>query len=280
VEVNVIFESVSVDDIKDAMADSKRSHFFTSFEHLSAHYGIRRGCYGVYMGTTGSGKSSLIKSIIVQTASTKDTTVLVWLSEEKKAKYANGMHLYASKVGLDIGKIKWFEESSIDHAALKTHDDFLQYFKEVIAASGADAVFIDNITTSRLYGAQTALWDQGKSVEALKRVSQDLDIAITCVAHTGSNVSDNMGRLFTTEDIKGLKAISMEASYFYSLQKFTKANEIFLTLRTLKFREHNNAAGTYLLKYDHQLSVHVGDSKISFEDVNTIFKERDFLGRK
>lgn len=275
----MIIESVNPDDIQDAIDDSRKVHFFTTFSHLDAHYGIRRGCYSIYMGTTGSGKSSLIKSIAVQTSTPKDTTVLMWLSEEKKAKYAKGMDTYCKVSGADISRIKFFEESSLDHEKIKNHEDFLSAFKEVIIASGADAVFIDNLTSSRLYSTQTSLWDQSKTVNALKRISQDLDIAIVGLIHTDSKVSDNQGRLFTTEDTRGSKQIGIEASYFYSLQKFTSNEEIYLTLRTLKFRDHDNAGGTYLLNYDPRFSIYVGDVKVDFERINQIFKKRDNLGR-
>jgi hypothetical protein len=255
-------------------------HFFTSFEHLSAHFGIRKGCYSIYMGTTSCGKSSLLKTIAVQASTTPGVTVLIWLSEEKKAKYAKGMDLYCKEVGADLGAVKFFEESSLDMSTIRTHEDFLATFRDVVVASGADIVFIDNITTSKLYGSATSLSGQGQTVTFFKRITQDLDIAIVAVSHTSSDVSDNMGRLFTTEDVRGLKAISLEASYFYSLQKFTSNGEIFLTLRVLKFRDHDQASGSYLLKYDPRFSVYTGDVKVPFETINEIFKKRDALGRK
>jgi hypothetical protein len=276
----MIFESLNPDAVRAAVADSQVKHFNTTFEHLGKHFGIRRGCFSLYMGTTSCGKSSLMKTLSAQASATPGVQVLHWLSEEKKEKYAKGMDSYCQAAGIDITKIRWFEESSLEMGAYKKHEDFLGAFKDIVVASGADIVFIDNISTSRLYGAETPLWDQAKTVTTLKRLSQDLDIAIVCVIHTSSNVSDNMGRLFTTEDVRGSKSIGIEASYFYSLQKFTRNNEIFLTLRTLKFREHDNAGGTYLLKYDPRFSVHTGDLEIDFNKVNEIFKNRDHLGRR
>jgi hypothetical protein len=276
----VQFGSLDPAAVQAAVEDSKKRHFNTTFEHLGKHYGFRRGCFSLYMGTTSCGKSSLMKTLSSQAASTPGVKVLHWLSEEKKEKYAKGMDLYCQAASIDITTIKWFEESSLDMATYKKHDDFLQAFKDIVVASECDILFLDNISTSRLYGAETPLWDQAKTVTALKRLSQDLDIAIVCVIHASSKVSDNMGRLFTTEDVRGSRTIGIEASYFYSLQKFTRNNEIFTTLRTLKFREHDNAGGTYLLKYDPRFSVYTGDMEIDFEKVNQIFKNRDFLGRK
>lgn len=272
--------SVNKEDIEAATEDSKVKHFFTSFNHLDAHFGIRKGCYSVYMGTTGSGKSSLIKTIGAQASSTPHVKVLFWLSEEKKAKYAKGLDKYCEMAGINLSNIAFFEESSIEPAFIRTHEAFLSYFKEVVCSVGADLVIIDNISTGRFYGPQTSLRDQGRSVQFFKQISQDLDIGLITVIHTSSDVSDNQGRLFTTEDVRNLKSISLEASYFYALQKFTRNGDIFMFLRTLKYREHDNAAGTYLLKYDKTISLYTGDHKIEFEKVNEIFKTRDALGRK
>lgn len=276
----MIFDPVNTLDIQEAFKDSQKRHFHSTFAHLDAHFGVRRGCYSVYMGSTSCGKSSLLKTIIVQASSTPDVTVLVWLSEEKKAKYAKGMSHYCNTTGADLSKVKFFEESSIDMTQLKTHEDFLIFVRDVMVSAGADIVFFDNISTSRLYGSSTHIKDQAKTVTFFKRQSQDLDIAIVAICHTSSDVSDNQGRLFTTEDVRGLKSISIEASYFYALQKFTSNGTIYLTLRTLKFRDHDQASGTYILNYDHNMGVYVGDKKVDFEAINEIFKKRDSLGRK
>lgn len=269
--------SVNPQDILDAAEDSKKRHFFSSFNHLDAHFGIRRGCYSLYMGTTGCGKSSLVKTVGIQASSTPHTKVLFWLSEEKKAKYAKGMDTYCEMMGLPLENIAFFEESSIDKGLVRTHQEFLSYFGEVVCMANADIVIIDNISTSRFYGSQTSLKEQGQTVEFFKKTSQEMDIAIVAVIHTSSDVSDNMGRMFTTEDVRGLKSIALEASYFYAIQRFTRNGEIYNFLRTLKFREHANAAGTYHLKYDLKTSLYVSDEKVDFEMVKRIFKESDRL---
>lgn len=269
--------SVDPKDIQDAIEDSKQRHFFTSFQHLDAHYGIRRGCYSIYMGTTGCGKSSLVKVVGAQASSTPKIKVLFWLSEEKKAKYAKGLDKYCDYAGIKLSEIAFFEESSIDKDHIRTHEAFLSYFIEVVCTVNADIVIVDNLSTSRFYGPQTSLRDQGRTVEFFKQKSQDLDIAIVGVIHTSSGVSDNMGRLFTTEDVRGLRSISLEASYFYAIQRFTRNGEIFNFVRTLKFREHDTGGGTYHLKYDPKMSLYIGDSKIDFEKVKEIFKKSDRL---
>lgn len=269
--------SVNKEDIDQAREDSKLSHFFTSLQHLDAHHGIRRGVYSVIMGTPSCGKSGLAKLYGIQASTTPHTKVLFWLSEESKAKYAVGMDKYCEDMGIDLSQIAFFEEKTIDKALIRTHGEFLTYFREVVCAVGADLVIVDNITSSRFYGPSTNLKQQGETVEFLKEFSHDLDLGIVVVMHTSSDVSDNMGRLFTTEDVRGLKSISIEAAYFYALQQFTKNGERYVFSRTLKHRFHATAAGTFLLKYESKYAMYVGDQKVDFERVKQIFKESDRL---
>jgi hypothetical protein len=271
--------SVKKEDIDHAREDSKVKHFFTSLQHLDSHFGIRKGVYSVIMGTPSCGKSGLAKLYGIQASCTPHTKVLFWLSEESKAKYAVGMDLYCEQMGIDLGQIAFFEEKSINKDLVRTHKTFLGYFKEVVCASGADLVIIDNITSSRFYGPATTLKEQGETVEFFKEFSHDLDIGLVVVMHTSSDVSDNMGRLFTTEDVRGLKSISIEAAYFYALQKFTRNGEVYTFLRTLKHRFHQQASGTFLLKYDSKFAMYVGDNKVDFNKVKEIFNESDRLKR-
>jgi hypothetical protein len=269
--------SVNKADIDQAREDSKVSHFFTSLQHLDAHHGIRRGVYSVIMGTASCGKSGLAKLYGVQASTTPHMKVLFWLSEESKAKYAVGMDRYCEDTGIDLSQIALFEEKTIDKDMVRTHQSFLNYFKEIVCSVGADLVIVDNITSSRFYGPSTSLKEQGQTVEFFKEFSHDLDIGLVVVMHTASDVSDNMGKLFTTENVRGLKSISIEAAYFYALQKFTRNGEIFTFNRTLKHRFHQQASGTYLLRYDPRYAMYVGDTKVDFERVKQIFNEADRL---
>ena len=274
--------SVKREDITKAKADAEKWHFFTGLEFLRAHFGIRRGCYSLLMGTPGSGKSSLAKLIAIQAATSKQLEdrgekVLIWLSEELKEKYSVNMQAYADKIGFNLESILFIEESSIDPSLIKSHDDFLNLFREAVVANNAGLVVIDNVTTGRFYGPQTSVPEQGKSTQFLKTLPQDLDIALLPVIHTSTKVSDNMGRLFTTEDVRGLKSIALEASYFYALQKFTRNGETFSFVRNLKYREHDKADITSLLSYDKDLSIYTGDTKVDFSKVKEIFQSADRL---
>lgn len=269
--------SVNKEDIDQAREDSKERFFFTSLQHLDVHFGIRKGVYSVLMGTASSGKSGLAKLYGLQASTTSHTKVLFWLSEESRAKYAVGMDKYCEDMGIDLSQIAFFEENSIDKALIRSHKDFINYFKEVVLMVNADLVILDNATSSRFYGPATSLKEQGESVQFFKEFTHEMDIALVVVMHTASDVSDNSSKLFTTEMVRGLKSISIEAAYFYAIQKFTNNGKIIAFLRTLKHRFHSNASGTYRLDYDTKYSLYTGDKAVNFETVKKIFQEADRL---
>jgi transcriptional regulator with XRE-family HTH domain len=269
------------DEVAQAQEEALERHFFTTFNHLGAHNGFRRGVLSGYIGTTGSGKSSLMKTLALQAVTNNsEAKALYWLSEEALHKYGMSLKKYVDKTNAPYHRIEFFEESSMDHKILRTHQHFLMAFREIVERSMCQILFIDNLTTSRLYKNETGLMGQGQTVEFLKNLAKDLNIAIVYLAHTESKVSDNQGSLIAMEDIRGSKDIVIQSSYFYILQKFTQNGQIFLTLRTVKSRDHNGAFGNYLLKFDAEIGLYIADVKVEFEEINAIFKRRDYLGRK
>lgn len=266
--------SVDISEIEELEKEKTKRHFFTSFSFLDAHYGIRKGSYGVLLGSTGSGKSSLAMAIAAQSTISPAKDVLIWLSEETKAKYmSNGLYRFCLDRNIDINRIKMFEEKNVSKSL--NHERFLNYAEEIILSSGAEFVMVDNITSSRFYGPNTSYQQQGQSVDFFKRITERYDLGLLAIMHTASDVSDNMGRLFTTEDVRGSKQISIEAGYFYALQKFTKEDRPYVFLRTLKSRDHDEGFGSYVLKYDRKLKVYTGDEKVDFARLKEIFESAD-----
>lgn len=261
-----------------AAQESRKRHFHSAFQFLDAHNGIRRGAYSVVMGTSGCGKTGLAQAIAVQASTSPKAKVLVILTEESKENYAGPMLAYSDLTGCKMENITFFEESSMDHEKLRTHDQFLQEIKEVIVGSYADMVLIDNITTGRLYGTGTSIWDQEKTVWFLKNLVKDLNIHIMVVAHTRKEVTDNMPRLMTIQDHQGAASLGKEAAFLYALQKFTANGSTYVFSRTLKHRGYPDGHGTFALNYDMGLRLYVGDKRVDFERMKEIFKMRDSFG--
>lgn len=250
-----------------------KSFFPTRFSFLASHFGIRPGCLHGMIGTTGCGKSTLIKCIIAEVA--KGNRPLVWLSEENIKQY---QALISDLDPSILENISFVEEKSIDERIRNNQDDFFEYFEQMAEESEAGVIFIDNVTTSSFYSQRFGLKGQQRSAEFLANFPKRKDPqAIFYIAHTESSVTDNYHKVVTPENIRGSKDLPMCTEYLYILQKFTKEDKIYLCLRNAKHRFHPDASGWYTLKYWE--GAYIGDKEVPFQAINKIFKNRDFLGR-
>jgi predicted AAA+ superfamily ATPase len=86
-----------------------RTEFPSRYQFLKAHNGIRPNCLHGLMGSTGCGKSTLVKCIIAEAASGK--RVLVWISEENVVDYQELINVLDKSV---LSNILFVEEKEID----------------------------------------------------------------------------------------------------------------------------------------------------------------------
>ena len=251
----------------------KNVHWIKSrYKFLSVHNGIRPGCLHGLKGTMGSGKSSLLKCIITETAA--QAKVLLWLSEETVSEYQEMISYLDSDV---LVNIRFIEERDIPPQIKNNQTALFEFFDQMIEESGAEITFIDNITTSRFYNPTHGLTGQQRSAEFLRDYTKETGHTIFYAAHSGSHVTDNFGRVSTPEDIRGSKDLPMVTEYFYIIQKFTLDDDQVNLLRNAKHRHHPDAAGWYALKWQHES--YVGDVVCPFKVVNKMFKARDYLGK-
>lgn len=246
--------------------------FHSRYSFLMAHNGIRPNCLHGLMGSTGSGKSTLLKCIITEAAMSHK--ILVWLSEENIVEYQELINKLDKSV---INNIVFVEEKEIPSEYKERQSVFFEMFEQAVEASGAELVFIDNITTSAFYNSRFGFTGQQRTSEFLisfvKRVC-----SVFYITHTRSEVTDNYGKVVTPEDIRGSKELPLVTEYMYIIQKFTTEDRQFNVLRNAKYRHHEDAAGWYGLKYEK--GSYIGDSKVPFATINRIFKMRDHFGKK
>ena len=88
----------------------------------------------------------------------------------------------------------------------------------------------------------------------------------------------NCNRIITEQDCRGNAMISLISEFFYILQRYTSDQKIYDFVHTVKFRGYPQAKGFYQLKYDQQH--YIKDRQVDFNDINEIFKNRDYLGKK
>jgi predicted ATP-dependent serine protease len=260
------FEIEMHSKLKDRMEVPSR------YEFLKGHNGLRPNCLHGIIGTTGCGKSTLFKCIIAETAAEKP--VLVWLSEENVVEYQELINFLDEEC---LDNIMFVEEKEIAESYKVNQDVFLEYFEQLVEESGAEFVFIDNVTSSCFYNQRFGFSGQNRSAEFLRNFVKR-KCSIFYVSHTSTNITDNYGKVINSEDIRGSKELPIVTEYLYIIQKFTTNDKQYNVLRVAKFRHHQEAAGWFALTYENK--AYIGDSRVPFNLINKIFKSRDYLGKK
>lgn len=245
------------------------------FDFLKATNGIRPACLTGLMGTTGTGKSTLLKSIIADSA--QDYPVMVWLTEEPVSQYVAGIK--KSKHSANFENILFFHEDDLSDSIKNNLDDLLFYFFEKVIESGAKIVFMDNVTTSSFYSSHFGEKGQARAMDHFRKFAHENKITIFYLIHTAKNVTDNSGKLIQGEDVRGSNKSFIMSDYFYILQRFEIGQKFFTFVRIVKHRYHENITHKYfVLNYIN--GYYFSDSGVLFEEINKSFMDRNYLGKR
>ena len=242
------------------------------YNHIKNHNGHRPNSLIGLIAPTHIGKSSLLKTYIIEIA--KVVRVMVWISEESKVEYQELISTLDPSI---LENIVFVDEKKLDNEIKDNQDLLLQTFMNQYLISKARHIFIDNITTSPLYNSKFGFKGQTKTAEFFRSFTKK-HCSIEYVAHTRSEIGVNYGKALVAEDMKGNKELALNTEYLYGMQRFTSGNEIYNVLQVLKARHHAKALGWYFMAFAK--GSYVGDGELSFEQVNTIFKNRDYLGKR
>jgi hypothetical protein len=255
---------------QDAYEKSTREvHFSSKLGFLNAHNGFRRGCLHLLIGTTGGGKSTLVRTILRDLIFNKenDAHIGIWLSEETvsdyKAQIAAGMPSHE----------RLLKTEAISELDVNASEMMLIEWLEMVRP---DVVLFDNITTSKFYMDKRPA-EQAAFATRIKGLSKKLNIAMVVVAHTDASVSDSQKGLISINQIRGSKTICNLAEFAYVLQRFAVGDGFFPTIRVVKSRSQNLIHGLYMLKYDDRLRSYTEDNPINFEKFKEVYAQRNRL---
>lgn len=249
--------------------------FNSMFFFLKAHKGYRKGNIHLLLGSSGGGKSTLVRSMLIDALPRVSKKILVWLSEET----ADDFKMEISKTGLiDHGrslldKMDIFSEQDSD---IKNCDEMFFYLSELLSQNKYDMVFLDNITTSLIYMDRRPN-EQASVSKELKKLCQKIDIPMILIAHTGAEISDTTPRTINPNDIRGSKTIINLSQFIYILQRFMNNEKIFQTLRIAKHRGQDVKNKIFKLKFESRNFLFTEDRIINFDAFSDAFKERDKL---
>jgi len=263
------------DDLEFLLKRHNEQYFESRFEFLNEHKGIRNSVLHVLIGSTGSGKSTLSRNIMLDCAYNKK--VVVWASEESIRDY----NLALNKVCRDkrlLDNITIISELDAPERVNNDIQSFMFYFREEIMKHSPDIVFIDNVTTSFMYSDAIGPRGQSSAINNLRSFAAEEFLPIFCIAHTKKTIADNS--LLTINDIRGSTALSNTAAYAYVMQVF-KMNKLRFSLISIqKSRYHQPENHYFKLFYDKDDGSYTKSVAVGMDIINQMYQLRDRLTDK
>lgn len=247
--------------------------FDSSFELLSNHNGLRKNKLHIAMGTSGSGKSTFVRSVLLDLIKKNpEKRILVFLTEETVDDFKDEMS--RTQFSFDEN-CNLFVESDQTHG-FKTVKNWFLFLEEIVLSLSIDLLIIDNITTFCLYNDQRANI-QSQTISYLKRFTQSKQIATLMIAHTNSEVNDNCHRLINENDIRGSKSVINFCEFIYILQRFDINGFFYPTVRIKKARGQDPKNLIFLLKYNSEQRLYLSDLPITFKEFKDAYDKRNKL---
>lgn len=270
--MSLIKRGVSKEEVSKFREMNLKQTARSRFNFLNVHYGLRPGLAHGILGTPGSGKSTLVKSIVSDTAEKME--VLIYLTEENIAQYQAKL----DDLKCNMKNVLFIQERDISITSFNNSlTNLITYVTEEILISGAKAFFYDNLTTSKIYEALKPQ-QQGEFFTAIQLFCEKNDIIFVYVAHTKQGISDNHRNLIEGEDMRGSAYPFTQSPYFYIFQRFTIGTKIYAFIRVRKRRFHEIDQEIFLLNFKD--GVYVDDRFLEFNKLNEFFKQRNHLGKK
>lgn len=248
---------------------NKEIHVHTHLSFLKEHNGLRKGNLHAILGTTGGGKSTLIRSITRDIIFNKENTLRIgfWLSEETVEEYKNQLSYSMPSTEKMLLTTAFSEiENNIDQ----------EFFFTWIKANSLDVLIFDNITTSKFYMDQS-IPKQSEFASNIKKITKEMNIATILVAHTEAKFLDNGDRMITANDIRGCKSISNLCEFFYGMQRFEIDGSFYSTIRILKHRGQPITDNTFHLIYNKETRSFIRDNPIPFKTFKEAYDKRSNL---
>lgn len=265
------------EEIQKREEDSKT--FFlpaTGLSFIDDHFGPRPGCLHTLLGSTGRGKSTLIQSLVSEWGT--KAKMLLLLTEESPERLEAKLALKGEDMTYLTPKLHVIHE----HDILKSIDArqpraFLNHLRDMIISSQAKILIIDNLTTSAFYEDLRA---SNTILSGLRKIAQELNVAMLFVAHTKKGVSEATKGLISPDDCRGSAQLAMTSDYFYTFYRIRKTVEFGQPVDSAfiyvsKSRDHDNQDNLYKLDYDPQRKKYYKDRLVSFTIFKSFMKERD-----
>lgn len=254
---------------KSRLNRQNRLEINTGLNFLLSISGWRRGTVNVILGTTSSGKSTLVRSVIADALS-KNSKVRIscFLSEETSGEYS--LELFKAFRNTSFEKrIDFYSEQDCENETESASQLSTAF------ADGNEIIIYDNITTSNLYNSKTPQ-EQGTFTNRLKQAAKKTNKALIVIAHT-NNVEKMAGKLVNSSDIRGSKNLSNIAEFFFINHQVSANENLYNYLQIEKHRGQDPSGKFFMLRYDKKTNIYKTDLKVTFSDFKEMYKQRDKL---
>lgn len=268
--------NIGKDQMQILSEASRENHFTTNLAFLASHNGWRRGNIHLFLGTAHGGKSTLLRTCVVDALSSNngEARVGLVLSEESKLDFLQEFN-HSGKMDSILDRL--FLISEQDHPELLSEpSSWFHEVKRMCQLADIDILFFDNLTTASMYeGAR--IQTQRDIATGLKRMATRLDIPVVIIAHTGGNVTESTNTLIEMNDIRYSKMIVNLAQFFYVMQTFKQDDARYTTLRITKHRGQECKATMFQLFYYSSVRLFMECERVNFSKVKQLFKDRNKL---
>lgn len=252
----------------------------TRFNFVNDHSGFRKGNIHVLMGTTGQGKSTLARSLLLDMAS----KVKVFLfSTEETLEQTKTMLARRDITTTQKTNLQFLHQRELEEYSSGDLKEALRILEIKIMNWGSGIFIFDNITTWRMYDQATPQM-QGEISNKMSKMLLDCNIPGLFVAHTAANVRDDQKAKITPDQIRGAKTLAISAEFIYAYQRIIQkagpgqATPIYGFVNTTKARGYGTNYKHYLLGFDWNKSEYVNDKVITNDEYKKIFDEQFTLG--
>lgn len=269
--------SIEIDEQERAaqLADLEKFHLSpTRFSFINAHKGLRNAKTHVLISSSGAGKTTLSRAILVDVARNHD---LVFYSTEESQEDTQRELARQDVTNEVLKKIHFVHEDLLPN---KTGAENL--FKALAATClnvNAKCLFFDNLTTSDFYENRSPS-EQVAFFKRIRNLAKDLNIPIFVIAHTQSKVRDDQQALIVPEDVLGSKTVARKTQFLYVYQRIVgKSSGTGMTTPMTGLVRVKKARGfevdkIYGLNYDFKSKSYVGDYPMSNEQMRGIYEGR------
>ncbi|WP_412474158.1 ATP-binding cassette domain-containing protein [Halobacteriovorax sp. YZS-1-1] len=263
-----LMSSEEQDSIREKL---KTQDYLSRYYFLNAHYGLRKSQIHVLVGESGKGKSTLLRSIMLDSA--RFSNILVLLSEEDSDTFKYQMNEFAKsdvftkKASESLQKIKVLSELDNEFDPIRNFSHYFAQIRHFIQSYNIKSLFYDNISTG-LFSEEFAL--QANVLKEFKKIAIDFNIPVFIISHPkkGALFSE---LLLKKDHISGNRCMSTIPENIYTLNAchnlFPKKTYILID----KSRHYSRANNKWFeLEYTYlndETGAFTSDKPVTYENV-------------